>query len=473
MMRKFKSCLRATACLLLAALWLEPQASAQAGQLTAHQQLAREIFQELIEINTTDSAGNTTAAAEAVAARLKAAGFAAADVQVIGPDPRKRNLVARLRGTGSRRPILLLAHLDVVEARREDWSIDPFKFIERDGYFYGRGTSDIKDGASILVANMIRLKQEGFKSDRDIILALTADEEGGEFNGVEWLVQHHRDLIDAEFCINTDGGDFQMKDRKRVLSAVQASEKVPVYFFFEVKNKGGHSSLPVKENAIYRLAEGLARLSKYDFPVSLNEVTRAFFERKAAIESGQTSADMKAVAAARPDPAAVERLSASPYYNALMRTTCVATKLEAGHAPNALPQMARATVNCRMLPGQSPQEVEQTLVRVVSDDQIAVRLAGASSPSPASPLRPEILQPIERAVASMWPGVPVVPVMETGATDGITLRNAGIPTYGVSGVFIDMDDVRAHGKDERVGVREFYEGLEFHYRLLKSLAAAR
>ena len=439
---------------------------------TAHQQLARDIFKELIEINTTDSSGNTTQAAEAMAARLKAAGFPASAVQVLGPQPRKGNLVARLPGSGAGRPILLLAHLDVVEAQREDWSVDPFKFLEREGYFYGRGTSDIKSGDAVLVANLIRLKQEGFQPERDLIVALTADEEGGDSNGVAWLLQNHRDLIDAEYCLNTDGGGGEIKDGKRRANEVQTSEKVYLSFRLETRNRGGHSSLPVKDNAIYRLSAGLTRLAAFDFPVKLNETTRLFFERMSAIDKGAAAPNMKAVAQDPPDLAAAARLSAaSPYFNAMMRTTCVATRLEAGHADNALPQTARAVVNCRMLPGDSPEQVRQALVRAVADDQISVTPMGEPFPSPPSPLKPEILGAIERVTEGTWPGVPVVPIMSTGATDGIYLRRAGIPTYGVSGLFDDVDDVRAHGRDERIGVQAFYDGLEFMYRLEKALTS--
>lgn len=457
---------------LMTLVAIPPGACPQTVQLLAPQQLARDIFRELIEIDTTHSTGDTTQAAEAMAARLKAAGFASADVKVLGPNPRNRNLVARFRGTGRRQPILLLAHLDVVEARREDWSFDPFKFLERDGYFYGRGTSDVKDGAAILVANLIRYKQEGFIPDRDLILALTAGEEsGGDYNGVDWLLKNYRELITASYCINTDGGDPQLKNGKRLLRSVQASEKLPISFRLEVKNPGGHSSLPVKENAIYILAAGLGRLAKFDFPVKLNEVTRAYFERMATIEKGSVAADMKAITLASPDPEAISRLSESPYYNALMRTTCVATQLEAGHAVNALPQTARATVNCRLLPGESPTDVQLTLARVLADKKISIAPIEESLESPSSPLMPELMRTIEHITAKLWPGVPVVPVMETGGTDGLFLRQAGIPTYGVSGVFLDFDDIRAHGKDERIEVRDFYDGQAYLYQLVKALSS--
>ena len=442
--------------------------SAQSGPFD---QRAREIFKELIELNTTDSTGNTTKAAQAMAARLKAAGFPAADIQVIGPDPRKGNLVARYRGTGARRPILLLAHLDVVEAKREDWSFDPFTFLEKGGYFYGRGTSDDKAMASMLTANLIRLKGEEFKPDRDLVLALTADEEGGNFNGVQWLLKNHRNLIDAELAIN-EGGSGQIKNGRYLINEVQASEKVYQDFRLESTNPGGHSSRPLKDNAISHVAEGLTRLGKYDFPVNMNEVTRGYFERMADLQTGAMAADMRAIVKGPPDPRAAARLAAaSAYYNALMRTTCVATRLAGGHANNALPQTATANVNCRILPGEAPAALRQKLVDVLADPKIVVSLVDEAKPSPPSPLRPDLIRPIESITKAMWPGVIVVPIMATGATDGLYLRNAGIPTYGVDGTFFDIDDVRAHGKDERVGVKQYFEGLEFEYRLIRALSS--
>ena len=454
--------------------------AALVAQSGANDARAREIFKELIEINTTDTpSGNVTRAAEAVAARLKAAGFPAADIQVLGPDPRKGNLVARLRGTGAKRPLLLLAHLDVVEAKREDWSFDPFTFREQEGFFYGRGTSDDKSMAAHFVANLIRLKEEGFRPERDLILALTADEEGGTFNGVDWLVKNHRQLVDAEFSIN-EGGGGTMRGGKYLTNEIQASEKVFQDFRLEVTNSGGHSSLPVKDNAIYHLAEGLARLAKFDFPVELNEVTRGYFQRSADVQTDpKMAADMRAVAKSGSDPnsgsdpakAAAARLSASlPYYNAQMRTTCVATRLAGGHANNALPQMASANVNCRILPGVSPASVRDKLVEVLADPKIKVSFVGEATPSKPSPLRPDVIGAVESLTKEMFPGVIVVPVMSTGATDGLYLRNGEIPTYGVDGTFGDIDDVRAHGRDERIGVKQFYEGLEFQYRLIKALS---
>ena len=441
----------------------------QTLKLNPEQQLLHDIYQQLIEINTTDSVGNCTAAAEAMAARLKAAGFD--EVRVLGPNERKGNLVARWRGTGARKPLLLLAHLDVVEAKREDWSFDPFKLLEKDGYYYGRGTADDKAMAAIFVANLIRLKREGFKPDRDLILALTADEEGGNFNGVDWLLKNHAQLLDAEFGLN-EGGSGVLRQGKKLFNAVQASEKVYQSFLLESKGKGGHSSRPVRDNVIYHLAAALGRLAQFDFPVNLNEVTRAYFERVAQIEGGEVGAAMKAITQNPPTAEAVAYLSNIPAYNATMRTTCVATMLEAGHAENALPQTARATVNCRILPTETSEYVQQTLRQVIADNRITLTLIAPPKPSPPSPLRPDVLGAIERITAELHPGVPVVPVMSTGATDSLYLRKAGVPMYGVSGIFSDIDDSRAHGRDERVSVPAFYDGQEFLYRLVKTLATA-
>jgi acetylornithine deacetylase/succinyl-diaminopimelate desuccinylase-like protein len=441
----------------------------------ANKQLSHDIFKQLIEINTTDSVGSTTVAAQAMAQRLLDAGFAAGDVQVLGPNPRKGNMVARLHGTGAHEPLLLICHTDVVEARREDWSLDPFKFTEKDGYFYGRGTEDIKEGDAILVTTFIRLKLEGYKPDRDIILALTADEEGGASNGVDWLLKNHRDLIDAEYILNPDAGDFEMDQGKRLLVGIQASEKLYADFTLEVHNKGGHSSLPVPDNAIYQLAEGLTRLEHYQFPFELNEVTRTYFAKEADIVRGQEGADMKAIVQTPPDEAAMARLAKTPFYNSRMRTTCVATRLDAGHANNALPGFARANVNCRILPGHPPDEIREQLVKILAQPEISVTQVKSSGlgprANPPSPLRPDVMGSLQKVVDQMWPSVPVIPVMDAGASDGAISRAAGIPTYGVPGVFIDINDDRSHGRDERLPVASFYEGVDFYYRFIKTLTS--
>jgi acetylornithine deacetylase/succinyl-diaminopimelate desuccinylase-like protein len=445
-----------------------------AQTLSPQQQLALDIYKELVEINTVTQTGDTGRAADAMAARLRAAGFDATDVQVFKPAPRKGNLVARLRGTGARRPILLLAHLDVVEAKPEDWSFDPFKLIEKDGYFYGRGTGDDKFMAAAFVANMIRYKQEGYRPDRDIILALETDEEIGDRDvlGIRWLLRNHRDLIDAEFALN-EGGPVGLRGGKPIRVGVQTSEKVQMNYALEVTNRGGHSSLPTQDNAIYHLAEGLARLSKFAFPLKLNETTRAYFAQTAELESEQVAADIRSVISGNPDMAALARLSANPGYNAQLRTTCVATILQGGHAFNALPQVARATVNCRIMPGEPVDEVKATLERVLADPQISVRQPGRPVLSAPSPLDEEIMGAITKVAAEFWPGTPVVPVMAAAASDGSYLRNAGIPTYGHSGLAGDVDDFRAHGKDERVSVKSFFDGVEYLHRLVRTLSGGK
>ena len=447
--------------------------AAVAETLTPQQQFAYDIYKELVEINTVTATGDTAKAAEAMAARLRAAGFADGEVQVLQPAPRKGNLVVRLRGTGARKPILLLAHIDVVPANREDWSVDPFKLTEKDGYYYGRGTGDDKFMAAAFVTNMIRYKKEGYKPDRDIILALETDEEilDRDEVGIRWLLKHHRDLIDAEFALN-EGGGVGLKDGKPIRNSVQTSEKVSVSFLLEVKNKGGHSSLPTKDNAIYRLAEGLVRLSNFRFPMNLNETTRAYFERTAQFEGEQTAADIRAALSDKPDPASLSfvRLAANPVYNAQLRTTCVATMLEGGHAVNALPQLATARVNCRIMPGEPIEGVKATLEKVFDDDQIKVTQMEQGVLSAPSALHEEIMGAIGKLSKEFWPTAVILPVMSAGATDGSYLRNAGIPTYGHSGLAGDINDFRAHGKDERVAVKSFYEGQEYLYRLVKMLS---
>jgi acetylornithine deacetylase/succinyl-diaminopimelate desuccinylase-like protein len=440
---------------------------------TEYQRLARDIFKELIEINTTSRYGSTKAA-EAMAARLRSAGFPDNDIQVIGPDQQHKNMVLRYRGTGKLKPVVFICHLDVVEAFREDWTDDLFTFLEKDGYFYGRGTTDVKNDDASLIANIIRLKKEIYMPNRDIIIALTADEEMGNANGVDWLITNHRDLIDADFCINPDGGGGDLKNGKPVNMSIQTSEKIYVSFRLEVKNKGGHSSLPVKDNAIYSLASGLTRLANYDFPVRLNETTRSYFEKIVAGESGQVKSDILAILMTTPDTAATRRLAASSaYYNAMMRTTCVATMLSAGHAENALPQTAQAIINCRMLPDDTPDNVMSAIKTVLADGQISVIRLNISFSAPLSPLREDVTEPVNQISSSMWPGVNVTPIMSTGATDGRYLRSQGISVYGVSGMYGDMDDVRAHGKDERIGVKEFYDGVEFMYRFIKALSSEK
>jgi acetylornithine deacetylase/succinyl-diaminopimelate desuccinylase-like protein len=446
--------------------------------LTPNQAEAREIFRELIEINSSYKGGSTTPAARAIANRFLAAGFPASDVQVLGPAGDKdSSVIVRMQGTSKTlKPILLIAHLDVVEALRSDWSLDPYKLTEKDGFFYGRGTSDIKDGATTLATALLRMKREHVVPQRTLILALTAGEEGGGgYNGMDWLLKNHRDLIDAAFALNVDAGDPVLKNGKPLLRSLQTSEKIYQSFSLEVTDKGGHSSLPTPYNAIVRLADAIGRVSRFTFPVRLTETTRIFFERFATLQTGETASDMRAIAKDAHDSASAARLSLSPLYNAELRTTCVPTMIEGGHAPNALPQRARVVVNCRIIPSETPAQIKAELVRVVNDDSVrvtAINEGSAAVPTP-SPLTPEIVQPVENVTRKLWPGVPVIPVMDTGASDGAFLRAAGIPTYGVSGVFVDIDDTRAHGRDERIIVKSFYDGVEYMYQLVREFAGGQ
>ncbi|QJD91169.1 M20/M25/M40 family metallo-hydrolase [Duganella dendranthematis] len=461
-----------------AAWWLAVLAAAGAAHgaaLTPVQQQMRSIYQELVETNTTNSVGSCTVAAQKMARRLKAGGFKDNELQMIIPPggPQKGNLIARLKGDGSKKPLLLLAHIDVVEAKREDWERDPFKLVEENGMFYARGSSDDKAMAAAFVNNMLLYKKEKLPLKRDIILALTCDEElvPSQFDGAEYLVNHHRALIDAEIALNEGGGGLLDKDGKPVRHGIQAGEKIYQSFQLEVTNPGGHSSAPFKDNAIYHLADGLSRLGQFSFPFKLSPVTRAYYERMSTIEKGQVAQDMKAILQDPPDQAALERLYAvSPVHNSTVRTTCVATKVDAGHADNALPQRARATVNCRILPGEPIAEVQATLQRVVADDKIKITRIGDGVDGPMPPMTPVLMAAVEDISNAMWPGVPVVPTMSTGGTDGRFLNNAGIWTYGVSGMFHGPEGSGAHGLNEHIRVKSLYDGQEYLYRLGKRLA---
>jgi len=444
-------------------------------------QLAHDIFQQLIEINTTDSIGSVTAASEAMQARFLDAGFSKEDMFLGGPNDRKKNLVVRLKGTGQKKPILFIGHLDVVEARREDWTTDPFKFVEKDGFYYGRGTQDMKESDAILVTTFVRLKKQGYKPDRDLILALTADEEGGKSNGVDWLVKNQRSLIDAEYVINPDGGGVDVQNGKPVNMDVDATEKLYGDYQLTALNPGGHSSLPVPDNAIYHIADALERLQNYTFPFELNAITRAYFDKMSTLESGQTAKDMKAILATPPDKTAIKRLSENAEYNSIMHTTCVATRLSGGHANNALPQTAQANVNCRILPGHSLEETRQDLIRIFNDPKITVRYvtdggevfdtAPDRKALPPAALNPEVQKPLEALVNKFWPGIPVIPTMSTGASDGVFTNAAGMPTYAISGIALETNDVRAHGKDERLPIDSYYRGVDFYYQFVKALSS--
>jgi acetylornithine deacetylase/succinyl-diaminopimelate desuccinylase-like protein len=447
----------------------------------ATKDLALSIFRQIIDINSTDSVGSVTAVSKALQQRFLDAGFPAADIFLGGPNDRKENLVVRYRGTGAHPPILFIGHEDVVEAHREDWTTDPFQFVEKDGYYYGRGTQDMKDCDAILVTTFLRLHKEGFKPDRDLILALTADEEGGQSNGVDWLLKNHPELMKAAFAFNPDGGGVDLDNGKAITADVDASEKLYADYQLVVTNPGGHSSLPLPDNAIYHLADALQRLQNYQFPFELNAITRAYFEKLSTLEPAATAADIKAILATTPDSTAIARISQQPEWNSFLHTTCVATRLLAGHANNALPQMAQANVNCRILPGHSREEVRQDLIRVFADPKITVKYVdnggGIHSGAPDSKgpppvaLEPEVMQPLEKLVAVYWPGTPVVPDMATGASDSIFTNAAGIPTYNWSAIELEVSDVRAHGKDERLPVDSFYKGVQFWYDYMRILTS--
>jgi acetylornithine deacetylase/succinyl-diaminopimelate desuccinylase-like protein len=475
------NCLRLLCFIAFLCLILSTIVSASAQQDEVTRQLAVDIYKQLIEINTTDSVGSVTAASEAMAKRFRDAGFPESDIYVLGPNDRKKNVVVRLHGSGKHKAVLLIGHLDVVEARREDWTIDPFQLVEKDGFYYGRGTTDMKDGDAIMSATLIRMKREGYVPSRDIILAMTADEEGGASNGVDWLLKNHRDLIDAEFVLNHDGGGVSFDHGKPAFMEVDAAEKVYGDFVLTATNPGGHSSLPVPDNAIYELAAALTRISHFQFPFELNNVARAYYEQEAKLEKGQRAADIQALLKNPADPEAVSRLSKNPFDNSTIRTTCVATRLNGGHANNALPQTAQANVNCRILPGHSLEEIRLDLEKVVADPGIKVQFRETSgalvdhgpdqrSFEPPAP-RKEVFGPLNKVVGEMWPGIPVLLPMTQGASDGRYTNAAGMPTYAVSGVAYDRDDIRAHGKDEREPVVWFLRGVDFYYRYLKAVTA--
>jgi acetylornithine deacetylase/succinyl-diaminopimelate desuccinylase-like protein len=443
--------------------------------LNPAQQLAHDIYKELVETNTVDSVGSTTIAANAVAKRFREAGFPESDIFLGGPKPDKYNLVVRYHGSGARKPLMLLAHLDVVAALKTDWSpdLDPFKFIERDGYYYGRGSGDDKAMGSIFIANLLRYKQEKYVPDRDIILALTADEEGGGSNGVRWLIANHKDLIDAAYALN-EGGGGALRDGKPFINSVGAAEKVSANFTVSTANRGGHSSVPRDDNAIYQLAQALTRIGTFQFPVMLNPVTKAFFEKTASIETPEMGAAMKAIVANPSDAAASATISRDPRYRSMLRTTCVATMLTGGHARNALPQTASANVNCRMAPGHDPADVRASLMKAVNDTGVSFSRSPAMEHAAPSPLSAEVMGPIEKVTRDLFgPGVLVIPTMGTGATDSKYLRAVGIPGYGVSGLFGDPNDNRAHGKDERVLIKSYYDSEEFLYRLVKEMSSGK
>jgi acetylornithine deacetylase/succinyl-diaminopimelate desuccinylase-like protein len=448
----------------------------------AYDALAHDIFKQLIEIDTSDSTGNVTTAAEALAQRFRAAGFAPADLALLGASDRKKNLVVRLRGTGAHKPVLLIGHLDVVDARREDWTTDPYQLVEKDGFYYGRGTIDMKDGDAVMAAALIRMRKEGFRPSRDIIAAFTADEEGGCCNGVSWLLKNHRELIDAEFVLNQDDWSVMSEHGVPRVARLIATEKLYSDYQLSVTNRGGHSSVPRPDNAIYELARALTRLARFQFPFELNSVNREYFQEMAnEVAKGQEAEDMRAILKTPPDAQAIARLLRDPDNVSVTRTTCVATRLAGGHANNALPQRAEALVNCRIFPGHSKEEIRQTLIRVVDDPQITVRYVaddgtvsdrGTDERAVApAPLRPDVMKALTTLAQSAWPQARVIPFLDPGASDAKYTIAAGLPTYTFGGVAVDRDDVRAHGRDERLAVAEFYKWNRFFYRYVSELSA--
>ena len=447
---------------------------------TGYDKLAHDIFRQLIEIDTSDSTGNVTTAAEALRKRFLDAGFPESDLELLGPNDRKKNLVVRLHGTGKHKPVLLIGHLDVVEARREDWSVDPYKLTERDGYYYGRGTIDMKDGDAVMATALIRMRHEGFRPGRDIIAAFTADEEGGCCNGVTWLLKNHRELIDAEYVLNQDDWSVMAEHGVPRVARLIATEKLYADYQLVVTNPGGHSSVPRPDNAIYELSRAVTRLARFQFPFEMNSVNRGYFERMAnEVATGQEAADMRAILRDPPDAPAIARLSRDPDNVSVTRTTCVATRIAGGHANNALPQRAEAVVNCRILPGHSKEEIRQLLVRVVNDPKITVRyiaddgsVAERATDERAvtpAPLRPDVLQALQTLSAAAWPQAKVIPFLDPGASDAKYTIAAGLPTYTFGGVAVDRGEVRAHGRDERVAVAEFYKWNGFFYRYVREL----
>lgn len=431
----------------------------------------RDVLKQLIEIDSTHANGST-GATHAIAERLTAAGFAASDFQLLAPadKPIKGNIVVRLKGTGKLKPVLYICHLDVVEADKRDWTYDPFKLTEKDGFLYGRGTIDMKGQDASTLTALIRLKQEGYKPDRDIIVAFTADEEaGGDANGVDWLMKNHRKLVDADFVVNPDSGDAASKNGKPLFLGVQTAEKQYMTFEIEATDKGGHSSQPTPANPIYHVAGAVDRLSKFQFPLHLTTTNKAYFAARAKLEAGQLQADMYSVAGPSPDPAAVARLSAATDTNIMLRSTCVVTQFNGGRSESALPEQAKAVIQCRILPGETEAEVEKTLSGLVADPAVKLTLTYPPDVSPESPLDPRIMGEVEKLGKEMWPGITILPEMSAGASDSAFTRAGGLPSYGIDASFQDIDDQRAHGRDERIGVDVYKQELEFSYRLMKDL----
>jgi acetylornithine deacetylase/succinyl-diaminopimelate desuccinylase-like protein len=451
------------------------------GLSASDKQLARDVFQQMIETNTTHDDGSTTRLAESVRDRLLKAGWPAGDMEIVGSAKQRLNLIIRYRAAqkSDLKPVLVIGHIDVVAAKRSDWTMDPFVLNEKDGYFYGRGTQDMKDNDAAYVTSFLLLKKAGWAPKRDIILALTADEEGGADNGAEWLMKNRQDLVGAAFAINPDAGGLLLKDGKPVEMDLEATEKVYSDFELTATNPGGHSSRPVPDNAIYEVAAALGRIEHAPFPAELNNVTRPYLVERAKLETPETRKLIEGVLATPMDADAAAKLSVDPMYNAILRTTCVATMMQAGHAPNALPGAAAANVNCRILPGHSPEQVREQLAKIANDPRVKVQFKANDgtlsdhAPDRAAiappPLREDVMKPLHAVTESVFGAIPVVPEMEAGASDSVYTMAAGIPSYGCSGMGVDEDDVRAHGRDERLRVDAYYAGVDWTRRFVKAL----
>lgn len=458
------------------------QAAAQKQALSpADRQMAHDIFKQLIETNTTHSSGSTGVAAEAMRDRLLKAGISAGDMEIVGSSNKRLNLVVRYRAAkgASGKPVLFICHLDVVEANRSDWTMDPFILNEKDGFFYGRGAQDVKNSDAALITSLILLKRASYVPKRDLIVALTADEEGGADNGVDWLLRNRKDLVDAGVVINPDAGGIVLRDGKAAEMDVEASEKLYADFQIAATSAGGHSSLPRPDNPIYELGDALGRLEKAPFPFELNAVTRAYLQAEEKMATPDRQALIRRVLAQPMDEGAAGELASDPRMNATLRTTCVATVISGGHAPNALPGSATANVNCRILPGHPPEEVRQEIIGKLADPKLVIKymdnagslLATAPKTAPPAPppLREDVTHPLHRVIEAMDPGIAILPTMETGASDSVYTLAAGLPSYGISGMGIDDGDDRMHGRDERIGVESFYRGVEFQWRFMEAL----
>jgi acetylornithine deacetylase/succinyl-diaminopimelate desuccinylase-like protein len=440
-----------------------------------NQKLAHDIFKEIVEVRSVHDVG-TRGVTNILVRYLKAAGFIDGDIHVLAEEkyPNQVNVVMRLTGKGKGRPILWNGHMEVVEAKPQDWSLPPFQFIEKNGYFYGRGTSDMKDEDAAVAASLIRLKKEGFIPDRDIIVAFTADEEvGEEQDGMWYLVREHKPLVDAEMAINPDGGSGEIDNGSRLDFEITTSEKTYVIFALQTTNKGGHSSEPRSDNAIYQLASGLVRLSHYEFPFKTTKSTRIYFAKTAMTQTGQIRADMQALAAPKLNLDAARRVAGDPPFNAILHSTCVATMLSGGHQENALSQSATATVQCRILPDETVDGTKAAIEAAIADPGISVRPLGTMISAGESPPNSSLIASVQRVVHSMWPGVMVIPNMAAAASDSIFTRQAGIPSYGIGGGWNDIHDTRMHGRDERHEIDDFYSCVEFTYRLMKELSQAK